>query len=329
MKVLVTGAFGFLGSAVVQSALDAGHDLVALSRPSTDISRFSWLNRVQVVRGDLLEPGEWMNSLRDVEAVVHAAAVVSGTAVQQLEGAVDATRNLLDAFAGATLLRFVHVSSFSVYDFTEVRTGATITEDSPLENNLSERDGYTIAKVRQEELIRVRCEAAGIPYIVLRPGAVFGPTRSWNFGRALRLGPFDLICSPKAEFRLTYVDNCADAIVAALSTLAPSSSIINIVDDDLPEHYTFYRLSRLSGAITGIPVKLPWPVLSAFARIAHILSWVFPGERRLPELIATRRQDARWKPLRYSNDRAHRLLGWTPRVGMLEAIRRTVADDRC
>lgn len=326
MKVLVTGASGFLGRAVIRSALDAGHQPIALSRPSTDVGRFGWPDQVRIVQGDLLEPGDWMEALRDAEAVIHAAAVVSGSAARQFEGAVDTTRNLLDVLDPTALRRFVHVSSFSVYDFTKLRPGAVLTEEAPVEERPIERDGYTIAKLEQEKMVRGRCEALGISYLILRPGAIFGPGRDWNFGRAFRFGPFDVIFSPSASFRLTYVDNCADALIAALSAPTPSDSIINIVDDDLPDHGVYNRLSRRSGAKTGLPIAIPWPLLSAGGRIAGMLSRaLLPGGRRLPELLEPRRQEARWKPLRYSNDRAHRLLNWTPRIDMLEAIKRTVA----
>ena len=115
MRLLITGASGFLGRAIVRAAIEAGHEPIALVRPSTDTDGFGWPDRVRIVRGDLLEPGHWTAALRDVEAVAHAAAVMSGDPARQFAGTVTATEKLLNALDLPNLRRFVHVSSFSVY----------------------------------------------------------------------------------------------------------------------------------------------------------------------------------------------------------------------
>jgi 2-alkyl-3-oxoalkanoate reductase len=319
VNVLVTGANGFLGRAVVRRTLDEGHDVVALVRPTTDVSTVAWpSDRVRVVRADLrnrLPPG----SLAGVDAVVHAAAATSGDLAAQLAGSVVATERLLDALELDQLRRFVHVSSFSVYDFAGSRAGTTISTDTPLEPQPERRDPYTVAKIAQERLVRERCSRAGTPLVVVRPGVIFGPGKLWDWGGVARLGPIDVVFSPLARFRLTYVDNCAEAIVLAIDAPDAPGRTFDIVDDGLPTHAGYRRLARRSGApISRWWLPVPWRIVDM---TGAAIDRTMAGRRaKLPELLARRRQQARWKPFEYSNTAARQAMGWTPRVAIGTAV---------
>jgi 2-alkyl-3-oxoalkanoate reductase len=319
VNVLVTGANGFLGQVVVRRALDAGHDVVALVRPTTDLSAVAWPSgRVDVVRADLRN-GLPRASLGDVDAVVHAAAATSGDLAAQLAGSVAATERLLDALDLDRLRRFVHVSSFSVYDFADSSSGTLISADTPLEPHPDRRDPYTIAKMAQERLVRERCNRAGTPLVVVRPGVIFGPGKLWDWGRALRCGALDVVFSPRARFRLTYVDNCADAIVLAIDAPDAAGRTLDIVDDELPTHAGYRRLARRSRApMSRWWVPVPWRMIDL---TGAAIDRAMAGRRaKLPELLARRRQQARWKPFEYSNDAAKQALGWTPQVPIATAV---------
>ena len=120
MKVLVTGASGFLGRAVVPAVAAAGHEVIALVRPTAAIDSLAWPNSIAILRGDLRQLGDWSTQLGDVEAVVHLAAASSGDLPTQFSGTVAATEKFLDHLPMRSLRRFVHVSSFSVYDYSAV-----------------------------------------------------------------------------------------------------------------------------------------------------------------------------------------------------------------
>src|SRR5689334_22568255 len=120
MKVLVTGASGFLGREVVRAASAAGHDVLALVRPTANVDALDWPNDVRVLRGDLRQVGDWSTQLGGVKAVAHLAAAASGDLPTQFSGTVVATENLLRFLPMSSLRRFAHVSSFSVYDYESV-----------------------------------------------------------------------------------------------------------------------------------------------------------------------------------------------------------------
>ena len=324
MRVLITGASGFLGRAVVKAAVTEGHEVVALVRPNADVDMLEWPSNVQILRGDLRQIGEWATQLDRVEAVVHLAAATGGDLPTQFSGTVVATENLLNRLPMNSLRRFVQVSSFSVYDYASFGFRGTLDELTPVEPHPENRDAYTVTKILQEQLVREACEAADTPLVIIRPGAIVGPGKDWEFGRVLKLAGFDVIFSPGAQFPMTYVDNCADAIVRALDAPVASGSIFNIIDDNLPTYGRYHRLGRRFGS-AGVEraIYLPWFGVTLLGGVVAILNRIgFKGRAKLPEMLDRRRQRVRWRPLRYSNRAAKEHLGWTPRVSLADAIAR-------
>lgn len=326
MRVLVTGASGFVGEAVVASALRAGHEVVAMVRPTARLTAGLWSSDgLEVLRGDLREFGAWTSAVGDVDAVVHLAAAPSGDLATQFQGTVVGTERLLAALEGGRVRRFVHVSSFSVYDFDAMPVGGLLDESSPLETRPERRDAYTTTKLVQERIVREACAARGLELVVVRPGAIFGPGKDWAAGITLGLaGRVGLVMSPRSVFPTTYVDNCADAMVAAISAPAAAGGTYNLVDDDLPTQWSFHRAVRRHDPSVPAGVPMPWVALRGFGRLVALVDRVLlGGGAKVPEFASVIRQQPRWKPLRYSNAAARRDLGWRPTVGFDDAVRRT------
>ena len=325
MRVLVTGANGFLGREVVAQAVAAGHDVTALVRPRTEANPHPFDPSVAVVHGDLRSGGRWTSSLDAIDVVVHAAAAAGGDRAQQLSNTVVATERLLGHLSAALPHRFVHVSSFSVYDFHALSNGACLDEGSPLEPCPRERDAYTEAKLVQEQLVRTWCVERDVPCVILRPGAIVGPEKPWGYGAAVGIGRFAFVIAPNARFRLISLANCAAAIVKAVEVGSDGIDTINLVDDELPTHAQYFRRCRKVGAPDRIMVPVPWRLVDAVGRVLRTVSVRFLGGRlRTPELLDHRRQEARWKPLSYANDRAHRVLGWQSEQTLEETVRLAV-----
>src|SRR5207247_1594501 len=120
-----------------------------------------------------------------------------------------ATRNLLEAFATeGKPKRFVNVSSFAVYSNLKMKRGAVLDETSPLEDSPQERfDAYGFGKLKQEEIVREFCLNRKIPFVVLRPGTVFGPGKRDLTGRiGIDTFGFFIHVGGSNQLPLTYVD---------------------------------------------------------------------------------------------------------------------------
>ena len=321
MKVFVTGAGGFLGRAVVAAAARAGHQVVAMVRPAS-AGRGGFPAGVIEVAGDLRQRGPWAEGLVGVDAVVHCAAAF-GDLASQLAGTVLATENLLNALPGG-VKRIVHVSSLSVYDFDAAPNrlgGGVMDETTPLEAAPLRRDAYTQTKLIQEKLVRDYADRRGTGLVVVRPGAIYGPGKDWDAGTGLKAGRFDLIFAPMSRMRLIHVDNCADAIVAALSAPLDAPLTVNLIDPEQPSHWHYHSLAKDAGVPTGLAVPVPYVAVLGLGLAARIASKLFfRGKARLPELLDLPRQRVRWRPLRYPADRARQALGWTPKVDLMRGV---------
>lgn len=318
MNVLVTGAGGFLGREVVSRASRAGHDVTALVR-SIDHPAFE--GSVRVIDGDLRYRHGWPERIGDPSVVVHAAAAPGGDRSTQLANTLVGTENLLGALVDTPIHRFVHISSFSVYDFGALRKGSLLDEHSPLETCPELRDGYTEAKLAQEQLVRHWCAERAIECIILRPGAIVGVGKPWGYGAAFSIGSLSFVVAPNAPFRVISLANCADAIVDAIRCRVETVETLNLVNDNLPTNRAYFRTCRSAGAPTGTMVPVPWSVLHAIGRALETLNGRYlAGRLRTPELLDRPRQDARWKPLDYTNGRAKAVLGWAPRESLAETI---------
>src|SRR5450631_478787 len=183
--VLVTGATGFIGSRVVQSLLDRGYRKIrCLARPSTHASKVAALcnqtngPELQLFRGNLLSMEDCMAATKGVAVVIHLAA---GRGEKSFPDAfmnsVVTTRNLLDAcLRHHRLQRFVNVSSFAVYTNTDKTRGRLLDETCPVETHPEVRgEAYCFAKTKQDEMVAEYGENHKIPYVIVRPGAVYGP----------------------------------------------------------------------------------------------------------------------------------------------------------
>jgi nucleoside-diphosphate-sugar epimerase len=159
-----------------------------------------------------------------------------------------------------------------------------------------------------------------LPYVLLRPGVVFGPGKAQitgrvgidTFGVFLHLGLNNII-------PLTYVDNCAEAIALAGLRKGIEGEVINIVDDNLPKSREILNLYKKHvRRFTSIPV--PYPIFYLFCSLWEMYSkW---SEGQLPPVFNRKRCGIYWKGNMYSNGKAKRLLGWQPRTLMDEGLQR-------
>lgn len=330
MKLLVTGASGFLGRYIVNDGLRRGHLVRAMIRPATHCTHMTWKDhpRVEIVRVDLRSRRELAEALEGIDIVIHAAATKSGDSHAILAGTLVPTENLLGAMIEAQVSRIVLVSSFAVYDFLRLPSFTELEESSPLESRPQERDAYCQSKLAQEVLVRKCAEDNGWEWTIVRPGAVYGQEEQWTARLGvkgsrswIRLGAWALV-------PLTYVENCAEAIVLAAENQGVVGQVLNIVDDDLPSQRTYFsELHRRTQPRPRV-LRIPWTMLRLMARCSWLANrLIFNGRVKLPYILVPAKLHALAKPLRYPNRRMKEATGWQPRFSLDEALRRCFQSD--
>ncbi|MGB0034061.1 MAG: NAD(P)-dependent oxidoreductase, partial [Candidatus Acidiferrales bacterium] len=251
--ILVTGANGFIGSKLVARLLDLGfRDVRCFARPSSRMTRVQAVcgaradgAAVRWIRGNLISTEDCAPAVKDVAVIFHLAAGRGEKSVPDaFINSVVTTRNLLDAsLRQRCLRRFVNVSSFTVYS-NQRKPGNTLLDEScPVEEHPARRgDAYCFAKVKQDEIVIEYSKQFGIPYVIVRPGYVYGPGKKAITGR-VGIGTFGIFLhlGGSNTIPFTYVDNCADAIALAGLKRGVDGEVFNVVDDDLPTSRRFLR----------------------------------------------------------------------------------------
>src|SRR6266581_2000747 len=270
-QILVTGSNGFIGSKVVEKLLEYGFtNLRCFIRPSGHLARLQNVldkfeaGRVKFVTGDLLSRDDCRKAAEGVSIIYHLAAGVEKSFAGAFMNSALATRNLMDAFLQfGEPKRFVNISSFAVYSNLGLRRGALLDESCPLEDAPQKRfDAYGFGKLKQEELVREYGEKYKLPYVILRPGYVFGPGKRELNGRVgINTFGFFIQVDGSHLLPLTFVDNCAEAIVLAGLKPGVAGEIFNVVDDELLTSNQF--LKRLKKAKPFRSVRIPYSL--AFA----------------------------------------------------------------
>ena len=199
MLVAVTGASGFIGKRLVTVLLGKGHKVRILSRSNR------CMENVECFSGDLINPDIQLDTfLDDVDILFHCAGeVVDESQMKSIH--VDGTRRLVLAAQGR-IGRWVQLSSVGAYGYC--REGV-VTETSP-EVPLGT---YETTKTQSDEIVR----NSGLPFVILRPSNVFGPTMTnqslFQLVEMIRRGLFFLIGNKRALANYVHVDDVVNAIL--------------------------------------------------------------------------------------------------------------------
>ncbi len=324
MKLLVTGASGFLGSCVVSVALERGHQVKAVVRPQTNLEQISWKNHpaLEIIALDLAKDDEGiLTALDQVEGVIHLAAAKTGDYTTQYQGTVVTTENLLRAMNQKKVNRLIGISTFSVYDYLKIPAGATIDENSPLEENPQTRDIYAQTKLIQEAKYREFAQTGG-QVTIIRPGMIYGKDYLWNACLGNRIsGKFWLRIGNKSIMPLIYVENCAEAIILAVENDQAIGETINLVDDDLPSQKVYVQKLQQLSSDNPTSIVIPFAVMLAIANFSWFIQQkLLQGKAKIPGILIPSRLNARFKPLKYSNHKAKRVLNWQPCYSLEQAL---------
>lgn len=312
LRVMVTGASGFVGREFCAECAKFGNEVIAaVRRPQTFDGKVR-----PVVVGDLGDKGDWHEALQGVNVVVHLAArvhMMSDRADDPLAEFrrvnVDGTLNLARQAASAGVRRFIFLSSVKVNGEATASGQSFSADDIP-----APQDAYAASKLEAELGLRQICSDTGMEFVVVRPPLVYGPGVKGNFrtllhcvqrGMPLPLGALDNRRS------LLALGNLLDLITICLTHPAASNQVFLAADGEcvsttdmlLKIARAYKRPSRL------IPVPAGW-----LRSAASILGKQAAADRLLGSLVV-------------DISKTRDLLGWTPAISMDEQLRKMASDD--
>jgi len=323
MTILLTGATGFVGSALTQHLLTQGYTLTAAVRRPTD----TLPNTIQQIPiGELLPDTDWTPSLKHVDTVIHLAArvhVMHDTATNPLAAFrttnTAATLNLARQAAAAGVRRFIYLSSIKV-NGEHTTAGKPFTADDTL-TSLAPcgrgaggegflLDPYALSKYEAEQALRELAQQTGIEVVIIRPPLVYGPGVKANFlsmMRWLHKGIPLPLGSIHNQRSLVALPNLIDLITTCIDHPAAANQTFLVSDgEDLS---TTELLQRLSKAI-GKPARLlPIPQMLLETGLTLL------GKRAIAQRLCG--------SLQLDISKTRDLLGWTPPVSVDAALHQT------
>ncbi len=318
MRILLTGATGFIGRKLARHLVSDGHAVSALVRESSNTA--SLPDGVRFIEANLLEYSTLEPCVRDVDAVIHLAAYFDfyPSNVDLLYKVnVDGTRNLMNACVGTDVERFIYGSTTEVIGPVRYPPGNEDTELLP-------QFDYSKSKVMAEQTVRAITKDTGLNHIILRPTGVMGEGDTYTaleLIAALNNGEIPVLPGGgEKHIMYTHVDDVVEAFTSAITSSSALNNTFIICPD---EPLTYNELIAFLGEKLGVdPPKRRIPTSVAKFGIG-LLS---PIKNRRKTTFLWHRQtiqsmdEERW----YTNKQAKKLLGWSPKISMREGIGRQI-----
>ncbi len=320
MKTLITGATGFVGSAVLRRLIKTGHSVRTLIRPNSDRRNLAGLS-VEICTGDLTDRASLDRALAGCSGLFHVAAdyrLWVPKPREIYEANVTGTRNIMLAAAHAGVTRIVYTSSVATLGFNP--DGSPADEDTPV--SLADMIGhYKRSKFLAEAEVKRLAKEKGLPVIIVNPSTPVGP-------RDIKPTPTGRIIVEAASGRMpAYVDTGLNLVhvddVAAGHLLALERGkigeryVLGAVNMTLKEILT--QLAAITGRRPP-KIRLPHNLVLPIAYISEAWARTVGGKEPRVSLVGVRLAKKR---MFFSTEKARHALGFQPRP-IEEALRDAV-----
>lgn len=317
MKVLVTGASGFIGRALTRKLLARGDQVRALVRDRAKLVA-AGIEPHEVVEGDVTDQRCLEHATRDIEIVYSIAGVFRDASLSDSDYRavnVDAVRGVHEAASAAGVRRIVHCSTCGIHGSIN---GKPANEDYPLQPV----GIYEETKAEGEQLALSLGRANGLEVTALRPTPVYGPgdTRLLKLFKLAHRRPVVMIGPGTADYHLVYIEDLTDAFVLAAHAPEAAGQAFLIGGPEIPSLNDIFRtLAAIEGREQPPTVRLP-------ARPIWLAGWLCEAVCRplgVDPPIYRRRVEFFTNNRAYDIGKARRLLGYEPKVGMRDGLKAT------
>jgi nucleoside-diphosphate-sugar epimerase len=322
---VITGATGLLGSHLAEQLRAEGRPVRALVRAASRMEYLKTLD-VELAVGDLSDVSSLKQAFTGAQAVYHAAAKVGdwGAKSEFARETQVGTRNVVAACLAAGVKRLVHISSTSAYGHPP-QDLPPITEEHPLGTKFWLWDDYTRAKIEAEKAVWEAIHSEGLPATIIRPSWLYGPRDRLSIARierTLRLGRVVIIGDGTNPMNTVYAGNVAEACRLAAASERAIGQAYNITSDGVITQREYFNAYADAFGYPRPTKRAPYWLVFAGAWVIEALARL--RRQRKPPFITRYAVWLLGRRTLYSTEKAQRELGWQPRVGYAEGIRRTV-----
>ena len=329
MKVFVTGASGFIGSAFARALLEAGHDVIAFVRSAERARDLegagsnTGTGTLEILEGDVASEESIESArpqLESADAVAHLAAVRKDWALSDDElrrANVDSGPHLMRRATSAK--RYLYVSSVAVHGHTD---GSAANEESPI----APSKRYGRSKVEAEAVLRDCAEETGIPLTIARPGITYGPGDTYglvaNIARLVARKRFLLVGNGRNRLNVLHVRDLAVVLISALTKPeAEGETFILTGRDAMPLR------DLLTAVETATERRIP-PVRVPEA-CARLCAWLMEGAWRAVRaegepFLTKAKVDIMTCEDVFNTSKAQRMLDYSPAISLQDGINESV-----
>jgi nucleoside-diphosphate-sugar epimerase len=318
VKVLVTGATGFLGRNLVPRILQEGHEVVVLVRKTSNTEDLP--KEVQVREAEILDINSLRPVVQDIDVVIHLAAYFDFYPSDEelmFKVNVEGTKNLMNACVGTHVERFIYCS-------TTETMGAISLPPATEETELRPDYSYGESKILAERAIREITSSTGLAHVILRPTGVMGEgdlyvmyevTQQLYYGKVFAL-PRNL----GARFMYTHIDDVVSGFVSALAPESALNQTIILCPDESMSWQEFVEVMTTHLGVKPPRLRVPGIV----AKFGMALLSPIKNRKKMTFFWHPKAVDMMNSVRVYTNEKAKRLLGWAPRVTMADGFRRAI-----
>jgi dihydroflavonol-4-reductase len=317
-RVLVTGATGFAGSAMLRSLVGGGYRVRALVRNRSH-ARALELAGVEVAVGNMKDSASLGRALRDVSVVYHFASIFRQIGLPDEEFRsvnVEGPSRLIIAASGAGVGRVVHISTVGVHGDVE---HPPASESSPF----SPGDIYQRTKLEGEQQALSTAARLGVPLTVVRPMPMYGPRdrRLLKMFRGVAHRRFPILGKGDALFSMVHIDDLVEGVRIAGESPAAIGRTYIIGSDEFMSLNALVELIAEEAGVKPLRMHLPvWPFWLAGAACELVCEPL-----KIEPPLYRRRVAFFTKSRAFDITRARTELGYEPTISLREGVRSTLA----
>lgn len=316
-RIAITGATGFLGSHLTERQLNEGHSVRILARDPKKARPFAG-RAEKIVVADITDKQALVELMGGVDVVIHLVSnfrTASGPPESYRSINVEGTKAVVAAAQETGVKRFIHCSTIGVLGHVE---STPADEDSPYNPG----DLYQETKMEAERFCREESKKSAMEIVIVRPCSIYGPgdLRMLKMFKMLAKRTFLLVGPCKENFHAVYIDDIVDGFMSILTTDGIDGETFIIGGEN---YLSLHDYIKVAADAVGAPmpwIRLPyWPMYAMGALCEAIcvpLRIEPPLHRRRVRFYKNNRA--------FTIEKAGRLLGYKPKVGLEEGMKRTV-----